>query len=95
MVISPHKRLISLEEKRQMWIDQNQCCYLCEKPVELDDTHIDHCHVTGKIRGIAHGRCNSGIGFFNDDPDQMAVVASNLRKANLKIRLTGVESKNP
>lgn len=29
---------------------------------------IDHCHKTGKIRGILCSSCNSAIGYLRDDP---------------------------
>ncbi|XP_041361771.1 uncharacterized protein LOC121377749 [Gigantopelta aegis] len=32
-------------------------CYLCGE--ELDySRHVDHCHLTGKFRGVCHGYCN-------------------------------------
>lgn len=34
-------------------------CHICEKPIDENQKYvIDHCHLTGKIRGKAHGSCN-------------------------------------
>ena len=43
---------------------QNNKCKICNsdmlKPV------IDHCHKTGKFRGVICSKCNTGIGMLND-----------------------------
>lgn len=34
-------------------------CHICEQSIELNQDYvIDHCHLTGKIRGRAHKSCN-------------------------------------
>lgn len=44
-------------------------CKICCAAAPL---HVDHCHTTGKIRGLLCNGCNSGIGFLKDDMDILA-----------------------
>lgn len=43
-------------------------CMICTKPADINKVHaVDHCHVTGKVRGILCNKCNIGLGYFNED----------------------------
>lgn len=40
-------------------LDLQQNCYLCQKPFTAEDSiHIDHNHLTSKVRGRSHAQCN-------------------------------------
>lgn len=56
---------LSQEEYQQLLLDQNFACAICESP---DDLVVDHCHKTGRVRGLLCGHCNKAIGLLMDDP---------------------------
>ncbi len=41
---------------------QGSSCLICRRPITAKTAHIDHDHVTGKVRGILCFRCNSRHG---------------------------------
>lgn len=51
---------------------QDGKCAICEKnnidSEEVRRLSIDHCHETGKIRGLLCSNCNFAIGLMEDDP---------------------------
>lgn len=61
---------------------QNNCCAICGK--KLDKPYIDHCHSSSKVRGALCGKCNWGIGMFDEDLNLLASAASYLINSRLK-----------
>ena len=47
-----------------------KACQVCGKTKETSGKRLalDHCHTTGKARGILCRNCNVALGFLNDDP---------------------------
>lgn len=60
---------ITREQYLQMVVEQGGQCRICGREPGLKGWAVDHCHLTGKVRGLLCGRCNSAIGLFNDDID--------------------------
>ena len=59
---------ISLEKYNEMIILQNNLCAICCKPESRKKRlSVDHCHKTGKVRGLLCDKCNNGIARFNED----------------------------
>lgn len=61
---------ITLEEYDEMLLKQNGVCAICGGGQVTGKTNlaVDHCHHTGKVRGLLCNRCNTGIGNLQDDP---------------------------
>lgn len=51
-----------------MFAEQLGLCAICHKPEDIK-LAVDHCHDTGKIRGLLCKRCNMGIGLLGDSPE--------------------------
>ena len=60
---------ISIDEYNLMFEVQQGKCAICGKhQTELKGVLVvDHCHETGKIRGLLCNDCNKGLGNFADD----------------------------
>lgn len=66
------KRLygITLNEYNQMLTEQNNKCAVC-RTTDPGGKHgkfmVDHCHTTGKVRGLLCKRCNIALGEVGDN----------------------------
>ena len=59
---------ITMKQKQKMVVAQNGKCAICKKELGVGaNTCVDHDHKTGEIRGILCNKCNSAIGFLDDD----------------------------
>ncbi len=59
-----HQYGITIEQYNEMLrLQQNQCA-ICHKEASKERQHlsVDHCHLTGKIRGLLCDRCNVSLG---------------------------------
>lgn len=59
---------ITIEERDRIVEMQNGLCAICDIDIS-DKPYIDHCHDTGKVRGMLCMNCNAGLGSFKDSPE--------------------------
>lgn len=67
---------ITLECYNSMLKEQNNVCYICNKPETSKDRNgntkplaVDHCHATGEVRKLLCFACNSTLGKVNESID--------------------------
>lgn len=81
-----HKRTVERygltpETYNELLLAQGSACAICgtkEPGGNGNKFVIDHCHKTGKTRGLLCTKCNSGLGMFEDDVGAMAVAIAYL-----------------
>lgn len=66
-----------------MIVSQDGRCKICGGILLGSNAHVDHCHVTGKIRGILCGPCNRGLGLFRDSVTALRQAAIYLEAASI------------
>lgn len=64
----------------RMYRKQKGRCALCTglpcgPGSQMGRLHIDHCHETGRVRGLLCGRCNTALGLLKHDADLIARAA--------------------
>ena len=72
-VIQSRERSLGVTEAqyKAMYIEQAGRCGICRQRLyskRYKAFAVDHCHSSGKIRGLLCTRCNTGLGLFKDDP---------------------------
>ena len=78
---------ITHEEYENMWESQEGLCKICNQPETVKVKGVtkflavDHCHETGKIRGLLCNNCNRAIGMLKDNPEVLRKAASYLEGA--------------
>ena len=71
---------ISLEEYEILLARQHGVCAICEQK-SSQTLCVDHCHVTGRVRGLLCRTCNMGLGYYSDNPAFMRNAAAYLERS--------------
>jgi len=64
---------LNCPQRTQMLNEQENKCQVCTRPIAFDGKNrhattavVDHCHKSGKIRGVICHSCNVMIGYFEN-----------------------------
>ena len=82
------QRDLTMEQYEQMLKAQGGGCAICGGKVNMKTRWkkcikrlaVDHCHKTGKVRGLLCWMCNSSIGRMKDDPALLRKAADYVEK---------------
>ena len=80
---------ITPDDYYRMLAEQGGGCATCgskspgdrhyRKSGKMEFFSIDHCHTTGKVRGLLCVACNTAIGLIKDSPETAASISAYLR----------------
>lgn len=59
--------------------EQNYKCEICSKEEKL---HVDHCHTTGKARGLICKNCNNSLGLIKENIETLEMMIEYIKKYN-------------
>jgi hypothetical protein len=71
----------------KMLRDQSELCKICrQEGFTMADHHVlklvvDHCHKTGKVRGLLCHNCNRALGLFKDSVDTLKAAITYIEGA--------------
>ncbi|MEH0632503.1 MULTISPECIES: endonuclease domain-containing protein [Streptomyces] len=60
-------------ERDELIASQGGVCCICLAALPV---HVDHCHETGRVRGVLCFSCNAALGQFKDRPDVIRRAAT-------------------
>lgn len=87
---------LTIDDYNELFIAQKGCCKGC-------DTHqsafkknlvVDHCHTTGKVRGLLCVGCNLALGYVKDSIENLASLINYLNNSRLVENKTNIVNIN-
>ncbi len=76
---------LTIEAYEKMLVDQNGLCAWCgrsetrragrkKRSENVPMLHVDHCHTTGRVRGLLCSACNQALGLLGEDPHRIEAL---------------------
>jgi translation initiation factor 2 beta subunit (eIF-2beta)/eIF-5 len=78
----------ALAKYMELLAKQDNKCAICKRPETTKNPRngkpkelaVDHCHATGKVRGVLCDKCNRAIGMLSDSVEACLTAAEYLNK---------------
>lgn len=81
--VNKHRKYgLNSEDVAVLRTSQNDRCAICCIMFGTDRRtrpNVDHCHQTGRVRGLLCHACNRALGFMRDDPTRLLRAAEYVR----------------
>lgn len=73
---------MTVEDYEALSAYQGDCCAICKVPsLSLSQRlAVDHCHATGKVRGLLCKACNAALGLLKDSPEVLETAFKYLKE---------------
>ena len=74
---------LSIEEFNSLLESQQYSCKICKTTSPIGKHNqwcVDHCHKSGKLRGILCPKCNMALGLFNDSIESLEQAIAYLKE---------------
>jgi hypothetical protein len=75
---------ISQAQWQEMYAKQGGVCAICGCRQRYQALAVDHCHKTGKVRGLLCVQCNRGLGRFFDSPVRLRKAADYIERSRAR-----------
>jgi hypothetical protein len=73
---------ISRTDYDALLAEQSGACAICRKlPTDHRSLNVDHCHSSGKVRGLLCDHCNNGLARFQDEEDLLWQAIQYLKRS--------------
>lgn len=82
---------LPIESYEALWRAQKGVCAACGQPEQSVSKRgtrslaVDHCHVTGRVRGLLCGNCNRALGLLHENPERVRSLLRYLQERCLAI----------
>ncbi len=85
---------INIAQYNQIFDKQKGQCFGCHSLPTIQRLCVDHCHKTGRVRGLLCSTCNTILGQTKDREENLILGISVVSKEKRKLKMSWQTAKN-